>query len=124
MTNEPLIAYIARRYRLSLEHARVIATLNFGGIMTRHRLPNRRHSIAFNFECEGHQYRATASRFPDGRLAELFLDSGKINTPLQSNAETAAMLVPLLLRHGVASDTIRRSVSGPIATALDLAVMP
>jgi len=91
---------------------------------TRERLPNRRQSIAFNFECEGHQYRATASRFPDGRLAELFLDSGKINTPLQSNAETAAMLVSMLLQHGVDADTIRCSVSGPIATALELAVQP
>jgi hypothetical protein len=58
----------------------------------RQRLPTRRASVAFNFEHEGHRYRATATHFADGRLAEIFLDTGKINTPLQQNAETSAIL--------------------------------
>ena len=90
----------------------------------RARLPNKRPSVAFSFDCEGHHYTATASRFADGRLAEIFLDTGKINTPLQQNAETAAILVSLLLQHGVAVDAIRHSISGPIAIALDLAMQP
>ncbi|KRR09650.1 hypothetical protein CQ12_13895 [Bradyrhizobium jicamae] len=85
---------------------------------------NRRASVAFNFDCEGHRYRATASHYPDGRLAEIFLDTGKINTPLQQHAETSAILVSLLLQHGVEVDAIRHSISGPIAVALDLAVRP
>jgi ribonucleoside-diphosphate reductase alpha chain len=89
--------------------------------MTRERLPNRRGSLAFTFEHEGHRYRATASRYDDGRLGELFLDAGKDGTTLQSNAETAAILVSLLLQHGVAPDTIRHSINGPIAIALELA---
>ena len=68
---------------------------------TRRMLPNRRPSVSFGFECEGHRYRATASRFPDGALGELFLDTGKPNTTLQTNAETSAVLVSLLLQHGV-----------------------
>jgi ribonucleoside-diphosphate reductase alpha chain len=92
--------------------------------MTRERLPNRRGSLAFTFEHEGHRYRATASRYYDGRLGELFLDTGKDGTSLQSNAETAAILVSLLLQHGVAPDTIRHSITGPIAVALDLAGAP
>jgi hypothetical protein len=36
----------------------------------RQHLPNRRRSIAFTFEFESHRYRATASHFDDGRLAE------------------------------------------------------
>jgi hypothetical protein len=88
--------------------------------MTRERLPNRRPSVAFAFEHEGHRYRATAGRYSDGRLAELFLDTGKDGTPLQSNAETAAILVSLLLQHGVAPSKIRHSIGGPIAIALDL----
>lgn len=94
------------------------------GKAERRRLPNKRRSIAFDFEHEGHRYRATATRFADGGLAEIFLDTGKINTPLQQNAETSAILVSLLLQHGVAVDVIRHSISGPIATALDLAVQP
>ena len=43
----------------------------------RQKLPNRRHSISFYFGFEGHRYRATASRHADGRLAEIFLDTGK-----------------------------------------------
>jgi hypothetical protein len=88
----------------------------------RERLPNRRPSFAFSFEHEGHRYCATASRFDDGRLAEIFLDTGKINTPLQQNAETSALLVSLLLQHGVNVTTIRHSIEGPIAVAIDMAV--
>ena len=51
-------------------------------------------------------------------LAEIFLNTGKLGTPLQSNAETAAILTSLLLQHGVAPDVIRHSVAGPIAVAL------
>jgi hypothetical protein len=87
-------------------------------------LPSKRNSISFNFDHEGHRYRASASRFADGRLAEIFLDTGKINTPLQQNAETSAILVSLLLQHGVEPNTVRHSISGPIAIALELAVAP
>jgi ribonucleoside-diphosphate reductase alpha chain len=88
-------------------------------MMARERLPNRRRSTAFVFEFESHKYRATASRFADGRLAEIFLDTGKAGTPLQLNAETAAILASLCLQHGVDVETIRHSVNGPIAVALD-----
>lgn len=89
--------------------------------MIRERLPNRHGCISFSFECEGHRYRASASRFDDGRLAEIFLDTGKLGTSLQSNAETAAILASLLLQHGVGPAAIRHSISGPIAVALDIA---
>jgi ribonucleoside-diphosphate reductase alpha chain len=85
----------------------------------RRHLPNRRRSIAFTFEFESHRYRATASHFDDGRLAEIFLDTDKAGTPLQLNAETAAILASLCLQHGVSVETIRHSVNGPIAVALD-----
>ena len=84
----------------------------------RERLPNRRANSSFSFEFEGHQYRATAGLFSDGRLAEIFLDTGKLGTPLQSNANNAAILTSLLLQHGVTPETIRHSVAGPIAIAL------
>jgi ribonucleoside-diphosphate reductase alpha chain len=87
--------------------------------MNRERLPNRRPCYSFSFEYEGHTYRATAGVFPDGRLAEIFLHCpGKLGTPLQSNADNAAILTSLLLQHGVAPDVIRHSVNGAIAIAL------
>ena len=86
---------------------------------SRKRLPNRRGNMSFGFEFEGFFYRATAGHFDDGGLAEIFLDvPGKLGTPLQSNADTSAILVSLLLQHGVSPVTIRHSVSGPIAIAL------
>jgi hypothetical protein len=99
----------------------IIENPDHHNIPARTRLPDRRFSVGFNFEHEGHRYRATASRYADGRLGEIFLDTGKINTPLQQNAETSAVLVSLLLQHGVGVDEILHSISGPIAVALDLA---
>jgi hypothetical protein len=85
----------------------------------RKRLPNRRGNMSIGFECEGFSYRATAGYFNDGTLAEIFLEvPGKAGTPLESNANTAAILTSLLLQHGVSPDTIRHSAAGPIAVAL------
>jgi hypothetical protein len=85
----------------------------------RKRLPNRRGNTSFGFECEGFVYRATAGYFDDGGLAEIFLEvPGKAGTPLESNANTAAILTSLLLQHGVPPERIRHSVAGPIAIAL------
>lgn len=94
----------------------------------RRRPPNRRDNEAFIFDLDGHKYRASVSRFPNGDLAEIFLDVAKAGTPLQLNAECAAILTSLALQHGVPSETISRAVNGPIAVALDyftkIAVLP
>jgi hypothetical protein len=87
----------------------------------RRRLPDRRGNFSFSFEYQGHSYRATAGRFDDGRLAEIFLHApGKLGTPLQSNADTAGILTSLLLQHGVDPEVIRHSITGPIAVALQM----
>ena len=39
---------------------------------TRERLPNRRASTIFDFEAMGMRFTASASRYDDGRFAELF----------------------------------------------------
>jgi hypothetical protein len=43
----------------------------------RERLPNQRASESFTFECNGLRYCCTISRFPDGRLAEIFISNAK-----------------------------------------------
>jgi hypothetical protein len=84
-------------------------------------LATRHANSSFSFECEGHQYRATGGWFADGRLAEIFLHApGKMGTPLQSNADTSAILTSLLLQHGVDPEVIRHSITGPIAIALQM----
>jgi hypothetical protein len=87
--------------------------------MTRHHLANRRANETFTFEFDGHRYRASAGRFPNGELAEIFLDVSKAGTPLQLNAECAAILTSLALQHGVPPETIHHAVNGPVAVALD-----
>jgi ribonucleoside-diphosphate reductase alpha chain len=88
-------------------------------VSSRHRLPNRRANEAYTFEFDGHRYRASAGRFPNGDLAEIFIDTAKAGSPLQLNAECSAVLTSLALQHGVPSETIRHAVNGPIAVALD-----
>jgi hypothetical protein len=90
-----------------------------GDVPKRELLPTRRANRSLSIECEGHNYRATAGFFDDGRLAEIFLHApGKMGTPLQANADTAAILASLLLQHGVEPEAILHSITGPIAVAL------
>lgn len=94
-------------------------------LVTRQRLPARRHSVVFNFQHDGHLYRASASRFADGRLGEIFLTTSKAGSAAQGHADTAAVLASLLLQHGVPAHTIVRAVRGSaVATALELAGAP
>jgi hypothetical protein len=87
--------------------------------MTRQRLTNRRDNETFTFEHDGHRYRASAGRFPNGDLAEIFLDVARAGSTLQQTAECAAILTSLALQHSVPPETIRHAVNGPIAVALD-----
>lgn len=91
----------------------------------RHRLPDRRGNISFNFLHDGREYHATAARLADGRIAEIFLDVGKAGSTVQQHAEATAVLASIALQHGVAPQTIIHAVSGgPLAMALELAEMP
>jgi hypothetical protein len=73
------------------------------------------------FEHKGRRWTATAGRFVDGRVAELFLDAPK-ESPLADAAREAAILVSLALQHGCSVDTIRHALDGrdvsPIGAAL------
>ena len=84
----------------------------------RQNLPNRRCSTICSFEFENHRYRATISRFDDGRIAELFLDAGKLGSALQHHAATGAILASKLLQLGEPPEAISRSVGGVVGAAL------
>ena len=83
--------------------------------MSRRTLPNRRGAEITMFEHGGRRYRATFGYFANG-----FLDTGKADANIQAHADDSAVLVSLLLQHGVPPAVIQRSISGPICTALDL----
>ena len=86
----------------------------------REHLPSRRASTLFDYEYAGVRYIATASRFSDGRWAELFIDCARQNSQLAEFTQAAAILTSLLLQHGVSVAAIRHSINGPVAVALEL----
>jgi hypothetical protein len=94
----------------------------------RKRLPDRRPSISFQFECDGLRYTCTFSRFANGDLGELFLANHKNASGADVNARDAAIVASIALQYGAPADVIQRALcrdtrgrpSGPLATALDL----
>ena len=92
------------------------------------RLPDRRANESFTFELNGLRFTATVSRFPDGRIGELFLTNHKFGNQSDTNARDAAILLSFALQYGVDLETIRRALCrdsqgralGPIAQALDI----
>jgi hypothetical protein len=92
----------------------------------RHRLPNRRGAVAVELEHAGHRFRMQIGCFPDGRLAELFLDAAKQNSGLDAFAADAAILVSLLLQHGATpaeiGHALRRAPDGSPASLIGSAI--
>src|SRR5262245_60624226 len=94
----------------------------------RERLANRRASETLAFECNGLRYLATVSRFPDGRIGELFLCNHKSNSAADTNARDAAIAFSFAVQHGADPEAIRKALSrdsqgratGPLGTALDV----
>jgi hypothetical protein len=94
----------------------------------RRRLPNRRASESFDFECGGLRYTCTYSRFADGCIGEIFLSNHKSNSGADVNARDAAIATSFALQYGADIGAIRRalcrnengSASGPLGAALDI----
>jgi ribonucleoside-diphosphate reductase alpha chain len=94
----------------------------------RARLPHRRASETFELECAGLRYTCTISRFPDGRIGELFPTNQKSNSAADCTARDTAITFSIAVQHGADPETIRRAVcrdshgraSGPLGTAMDI----
>ena len=97
---------------------------------TRHRLPNRRAHLLFDFEHGGFSYTAGVGFFDDAgqEPAEIFLTTNKQGSLVDINARDAAIAASLLLQHGCPVESLRRALtrngdgtaSGPLAHVLDL----
>ena len=94
----------------------------------RNRLPNRRASITFAFECNHLAYSATVSHYPNGDLAEIFISNSKAGSPSDSAAKDSAAVCSIALQHGISVDVIRKALlrdprgraASPLGVALDL----
>ena len=74
----------------------------------RQRLPNRRASTSFNFDCNGLAYSATVSRYANGDLAEIFIGNAKAGSHSDSAAKDSAVVCSLALKHGIPSAQFER----------------
>jgi hypothetical protein len=94
----------------------------------RKHLPNRREHELLDFEHGSIRYTAGIGRFEDGTISEIFLNTGKHGTAVDTNAPDAAVAASLLLQYGCPAEVLRHaltrngdgSASGPLARALDL----
>jgi hypothetical protein len=55
-------------------------------------------------------YTASIGAFPDGKLAEVFLTSGRAGTDLAIQAQEAAIVLSLALQYGAPVETIRTAL--------------
>jgi len=79
--------------------------------MSRRRLPNRRAGEIIGFQFRGSEYSATFSNFPDGRLAEIFIDAGKPSNDAADDARDAAVAMSIALQHGTPLEAIRAALT-------------
>jgi hypothetical protein len=89
--------------------------------MTRHRLPDRRGAEAFDFVHGERRWTATVGRFPDGAVAEIFINAKP--SPLADMVQDAAILASIALQHGASVEVVHHAIAGrggPLAAALGL----
>ena len=89
--------------------------------MSRERLPNRRRHDVAEIEHGGFKLTVGAGRFSDGRLGEVFIDSAKTGTAIDTVLKDSAILLSFALQAGIDATTIRAGLApnGPIAAVLD-----
>ena len=88
--------------------------------MSRTRLPDRRRHDVAEIEHGGFRLTVGSGRFTDGRLGEVFIDSTKTGTALDTILRDCAVLTSLALQAGIDAATIRAALapSGPLAAVL------
>jgi hypothetical protein len=93
----------------------------------RERLLARRPAETFELTVGVLKYTCTIGRFPDGRVAEVFLTNHKAGSHADTPARDSAIVCSLALQHGADPETIRSALCrdadgvarGPLGTALD-----
>jgi ribonucleoside-diphosphate reductase alpha chain len=92
------------------------------------RLPDRRGCELFDFESMGVHFTAGIGRYPDGRIAELFLDNHKAGSAVGTLVRDLAIVFSFAIQHGADAQAIRCALCrdttgralGPLGVVLDL----
>lgn len=95
--------------------------------MTREKLRNRRQTLTLTVQHKNRDYIGSVSYFESGRVAEAFVQCGKVGTEIEALGRDTAVILSLALQHGcpleVLRDAITReedgSAAGPIGALLD-----
>jgi len=89
--------------------------------MSRERLPNRRRHDVTEIEHDGFRLAIGFGRFSDGRLGEVFINTHKGGTAIDTILKDSAILLSFALQAGIDATTIRAALSpsGPLAVALN-----
>jgi hypothetical protein len=81
-------------------------------VSNRKRLLDRRPHELRDLEFAGIRYTAGIGTFPDGSLAEIFLNrAGRVGSALEAHARDAAITTSLALQFGVPLDTLRKALT-------------
>lgn len=84
--------------------------------MARRKLPNRRFVGTLDFQtfqrlgCNPIRYTASLGYYPDRKLGEVFLISGKAGTDLSIQAQEAAIAVSFALQYGCPIEEMRAAM--------------
>jgi ribonucleoside-diphosphate reductase alpha chain len=95
-------------------------------IDARNRLPNRRAAITTTFQHCGANFTMTAGQYSDGRIGEIFINAGLIDSALDALASDAAIAISFALQHGADLAAVKAAMkrnsagepSSPIGAAL------
>jgi hypothetical protein len=87
----------------------------------RERLPDRRPHEVIEIEHSGFRLIVGAGHYENGRLGEVFLDTHKGGTAIDTILKDSAILLSFALQFGADPSVIRRALSrtGPIGVLLD-----
>ena len=93
----------------------------------RNRLPARRSSESLGFTHAGHEFTLSISRFPDNSIAELFISSKLVGSPVEALARDAAVTASLAFQFGCPLEVLRAALTRdhdggpatPLGAALD-----
>jgi hypothetical protein len=78
--------------------------------MTRERLRNRRRNETVDLDVGGTRYTLCIGYYADGRPGEIFASGAKIGSAMDAIVADAAVLVSLLLQHGIEPRSIQHSL--------------
>lgn len=91
-------------------------------------LPDRRARTSVEFSHYGHEFVGGAGHYPDGRIGEVFLSSGKIGSHQEIATKDAAIAASIALQFGAPIDVLRHAflrkedgtAAGPLGHMLDI----